>query len=149
MEGMGVVASPGFQSSGPMRQIAEWEAFRRLPIDAGPTRSISIPLPQRNRFLIAGSTILFLLCLVPPLHGRDHKRRVAPENYGLVFSTEITSPESEVVRAGEAVVNNGIIQGSREFSKDTYVEKASAAASSPLFPDWKEPGKVYYKVRTG
>ncbi len=45
-------------------------------------------------------------------------------------------------------MNNGIIQGSKEFSKDQYIEKATTATSSPLFPEWKEPGKVYYKVRT-
>jgi hypothetical protein len=146
---MGIVASPRFQSPRLMRQIAEWEAFRPLPVDAGPTRSISIRLPQDNRFLIAVSTILFLLCVVSPLHGRDHKRKVPSEGYGLVFSTEITSPESDVVRAVEAIVNNGIIQGSKEFNKDKYIENASAATSSLLFPDWKEPGKVYYKVRTG
>jgi len=44
-------------------------------------------------------------------------------------------------------VNNGIIQGSKEFNKDQYIEKATAATSSPLFPEWKGPGKVYYKVR--
>ena len=57
------------------------------------------------------------------------------------FSTEITSPEGEVVKAVEAVVNDGVIQGSKEFSKDKYIEKASPADSSPLFPEWKEPGK--------
>jgi hypothetical protein len=146
---MGIVASPRFQSPGLMRQIAEWEAFRPLPTDAGPTRSISIRLPQDNRSLIAVSTILTLLCVVSPLHGRDHKTKVPSEGYGLVFSTEITSPESDVVRAVEAIVNNGTIQGSKEFNKDKYIENASAATSSLLFPDWKEPGKVYYKVRTG
>ena len=49
----------------------------------------------------------------------------------------------------EDVVNDGIIQGSKEFNKDKYIEKASPATSSPLFPEWKEPGNVYYKVRTG
>ena len=45
-------------------------------------------------------------------------------------------------------MNNGIIQGSKEYNKDKYVENATAATSSPFFPEWKEPGKVYYKVRT-
>ena len=77
------------------------------------------------------------------------KRKVASEDYGLGFSTEIAAPENEVVKAVEAIVNNGIIQGSKEFNKDQYIENATAATSSPLFPQWKEPGKVYYKVRTG
>jgi hypothetical protein len=146
-QGMGV-ATLGFQSLEHVRQIAGWKAFRRLSLAVGTSRSLATRLPQRDQFLIAVSAIFFL-CMVPPLHGREHKRKVASENYGLVFSTEITSPESEVLNAVEVIVNNGIIQGSKEFSKDKYIEHASAAASSPLFPEWKEPGKVYYKVRTG
>jgi hypothetical protein len=47
----------------------------------------------------------------------------------------------------EAVAGDGIIQGSKEFSKDQYIEHAAAAEASPLFPAWKDPGKVFYKVR--
>jgi len=148
-QGMGVVAAPGFQSPAHMRRIAGWKASRRSSIALGTGRSLATRLPQRNQFLITGSAILFLLWIAPPLHGREHKRKVASEDYGSVFSTEITSPESEVLKAVEAIVNNGIIQGSKEFSKDKYIENAGAAASSPMFPEWKEPGKVYYKVRTG
>jgi hypothetical protein len=104
---------------------------------------------RRNPFVIAVPAILFLLWAVPLLQGREHKRKITSENYGLVFSTEIASPESEVLKAVEAIANNGIIQGSKEFNKDKYIENADAAASSPLFPEWKELGKVYYKVRTG
>ena len=146
---MGEVAAPGFQSPGHVRQIAGWNVFCRSSIAVGTTRSLATRVLQSNQFLIAGSAILFLLWMVPPLHGREHKRKVASEIYGLVFSTEITSPESEVLKAVEAIVNNGIIQGSKEFNKDKYIENAGAAASSPMFPEWKEPGKVYYKVRTG
>jgi len=98
---------------------------------------------------MAVSAILFLLWACSPLHGGEHKKKIATEDHGLGFSTEISLPESEVLPAVEAIVNNGIIQGSKEYSKDKYIENASAAASSPLFPEWKEPGKVYYKIRTG
>jgi hypothetical protein len=97
----------------------------------------------------AVSAILFLLGTAPPLHGREHKRKISSQDYGLGFSTEISSPENEVLQAVEAIVNNGIIQGSKEYNKDKYIEHASAATSSPWFPEWKEPGKVYYKVRSG
>ena len=36
-----------------------------------------------------------------------------------------------------------------EYNKDKYIDKATAATSSTLFPEWKEPGTVFYKVRTG
>ena len=73
--------------------------------------------PQRNPFVITVFVIVFLLWAAPALHGRGHKRKIASEDYGLGFSTEIASPESEVVKAVEAIVNNGIIQGSKEFNK--------------------------------
>ena len=92
--------------------------------------------------------MLWWLSAVPVLHGREHKRKLKAEDYGLGFSTEIAAPESEVLQAVEDVVNDGIIQGSQEFSKDKYVESATPADSSSLFPEWKGPGQVYYKVRT-
>jgi hypothetical protein len=107
-----------------------------------------IGLQQRNPLPVAAATIFLLVFAVPLLHAREHKRKVSAADYGLVFSTEIAAPESEVVKAVEMVVNNGIIQGSKEFNKDKYIENASIATSSPLFPAWKEPGQVYYKVRT-
>jgi hypothetical protein len=52
-----------------------------------------------------------------------------------------------VVQAVEAVVNDGMIQGSKEYNKDKFVDKAVSAASSPLFAEYKGPGKAFYKVR--
>jgi len=90
-------------------------------------------------------SLSWLALVVAPAGAREHKKR---EDYGMTFSTEVTAPESEVLQAVEAVVDDGIIQGSFEYNKDKYIEKATAAASSSLFPQWKEPGTVFYKVRT-
>jgi hypothetical protein len=103
---------------------------------------------RRNHLVIAVFSTLLLVSAGPTLHSREHRRKIKTEDYGLGFSTEIASPESEVLQAVEAIVNDGIIQGSKEYNKDKYIENASSASSSPLFPEWKEPGKVYYKVRT-
>jgi hypothetical protein len=89
--------------------------------------------------------VLWLVCAVAPLCGREHKKR---EHYGSGFSAEIAAPESEVLQAVEAVIEDGIIQGSTEYNKDKYIERATVASSSPLFPEWKDSGKVFYKVRT-
>jgi len=91
-------------------------------------------------------SLLLLLGAVLPLYGREHKKR--KEDYGLGFSVEIPASESEVLEAVGAVVNDGIIQGSKEYNKDQYIEKAAPATSSSLFPAWTGPGKVFYKVRT-
>lgn len=106
----------------------------------------SSPAHTSRGLALAALSLFLLVCAVPSLHSREHKKR--KEDYGLGFSTEIEAPESEVVQAVEAVVNDGIIQGSKEYNKDKYIENATPAVSSTLFPEWKEPGKVYYKVRT-
>ena len=80
-----------------------------------------------------------------PLHGREHKAR--KQDYGSGFSSEIEVPESEVLQAIDDVINDGIIQGSKEYNKDKYIDKASPVTSSSLFPEWTGPGKAFYKVR--
>jgi hypothetical protein len=132
-----------------MRRIARWKAFRRLSLATGARGPLAKRPARRNYVATAVLSALFLLSAVPPLRGYEHKRKVRTEDYGLGFSTEISSPESEVLQAVEAIVNDGIIQGTKEYNKDKYIENASSVTSSPLFPEWKEPGRVYYKVRTG
>jgi hypothetical protein len=92
--------------------------------------------------------LLWVFCLtfaVTPVHSRDHKKH---EDFGIGLSTEVAAPEREVIEAVEAIVDNGIIQGSFEYNKDKYIDKANAVTSSSLFPEWKEAGTVFYKVRT-
>jgi hypothetical protein len=115
-------------------------------VDAGEYVLARIDSPAYRRGL-ARSVLLFvfLASAVSPLAARGRKKH---EDFGLGFSTEVSAPENEVLQAVEAVVDDGIIQGSFEYNKDKYIEKANAVASSSLFPEWKEPGTVFYKVRT-
>jgi hypothetical protein len=99
----------------------------------------------RRSLAIALLALVWFLSAVP-LQSREPKRK--KEDYGQGLTTEISAPESEVLEAVEAVVNNGIIQGSKEYNKDQYIERAAPATSSPLFPAWAGPGKVFFKVRT-
>src|SRR5271169_3321407 len=98
------------------------------------------------RLALVAALLGALLNLAPSLHGREQKKKKA--DYGIGLSTEISSPEYMVVQAVQAVVNDGIIQGSKEYNKDKFVDKASPATSSSLFEEWKGPGKAFYKVRT-
>ena len=98
-----------------------------------------------SRLALVLLALSWLVVAVAPAGAREHKKR---ENYGMTFSTEVTAPESEVLQAVESVVDDGIIQGSFEYNKDKYIEKATAATGSSLFPQWKEPGTVFYKIRT-
>jgi hypothetical protein len=97
-----------------------------------------------RRLALAMLSVFWLALAVAPLGGHRKKK----EEYGLSFSTEVAAPESEVLQAVEAIVDDGIIQGSFEYNKDKYIEHATAAESSPLFPQWKDPGTIFYKIRT-
>jgi hypothetical protein len=141
-------AAPGFQSFRHMNQATRWKRFRGMLRAGGECRPADNRSARLKWLTMSLFTALWLLVAVSPLYGREHKRKVKAEDYGLGFSTEISSPESEVLQAVEAIVNDGIIQGSKEYDKDKYIENASPAASTSLFPEWKGPGKVYYKVRT-
>jgi SH3 domain-containing protein len=113
----------------------------------------AVPSPSRVKkptrrsacaWLPAGVVALFLLTLVAPSHARDRKKK---EDFGMGFSTQLSSPEDVVVQAVQAVVNDGMIEGSKEYNKDKFVDKAMAAESSSLFAAYTGPGKAFYKVR--
>ncbi|HZR57817.1 MAG TPA: hypothetical protein VFA74_13160 [Terriglobales bacterium] len=97
-------------------------------------------------FLGCVALILSAIACTSNLQAREKEKK---PDYGFGLSMEIPAPESEVVDAVEDVVNDGIIQGSKEYNKDQYIESATAVQSSPLFPKWTGAGKVFYKVRTG
>ena len=94
---------------------------------------------------LAAIFILLSLFTVPLAHGRQKKLR--KEDYGHGFSTEIVAPQAEVIQAVQTVINDGIIEGSKEYLKDKYIMNASPADSSSLLPAPNGPGQVFYKVR--
>lgn len=110
------------------------------------TKSKSVPGDPFYRIgLAVAAFFVLLLFAVLPLHGSEHKKK---EDFGAGFSIEISAPEAEVLQAVASVVNDGIIEGSLEYNKDKYIQNAVPATSSTLFPGWKDPGTVFYKVRT-
>ena len=88
--------------------------------------------------------VLWLTFGVATLWAREHKKK---PDFGTGFSAEIAAPEDVVRQAVEAVVEDGIIRGSAEYSKDQYIEHAGAASSSPLFSDENVSGDALYKIR--
>lgn len=87
--------------------------------------------------------ILLVFALISPVLAREKNSA----QYGVGLIINIPTPISEVTEAVGDVAANGIIRGTKEYAKDEYLSGASAAASTPLFPAWKDPGKVFYKVR--
>lgn len=67
--------------------------------------------------------------------------------YGEGLIVNIPEPVAEVIQVVEEIAGNGIIRGTKEYNKDEYVSGAEAATSTPVFPTWTDPGKVFYKVR--
>lgn len=84
-----------------------------------------------------------LLAAALPLSGRK-KDGI---DYGTGLIVNVPLPEDEVTQAVSDVVQNGIIRGTKEYNKDEYITGAVASASTPLFPEWTDGGKVFYKVR--
>lgn len=147
---MGAVTGPRFQRPGNVSRNAGWKAFPDLPGAVRKCPPAVFCSGRRNCLTVAVLSVLWLLSSFSPLYGREqHRRKPKAEDYGHGVSTEIASPQIEVTQAVEDVVNDGIIQGSKEYNKDKYIESASPVDSTPLFPEWKGPGTAYYKVRTG
>lgn len=103
---------------------------------------------SREHYLLRLHALLGALVVVmwiSPLQAREKAKKV---DYGTGLSVEIESPESEVLQAVEDVADDGIIQGTKEYNKDENISGVSSVASTPLYPAWTGPGKVFYKVRT-
>jgi hypothetical protein len=101
----------------------------------------------RGRLGVALSVVIFAAVICLPLHAA--RKDKTKDQFGAGFTTEVIASKEELVEAVQDVAGNGIIKGSKEYDKDTYISGASPADSSPLFPKWTGPGQVFFKVRTG
>ena len=108
-------------------------------------RITTMGLPRFLSLRFLTLCLLTAAALFPqPLSGRDKKDAV---QYGVGVIVNIPSPEADVVKAVEEVIQNGMIRGTKEYAKDEYLSGATVASDSSLFPAWTEGGKVFYKVR--
>ena len=90
--------------------------------------------------------ILLLLIVTIPAFGIPAREKDAPQ-YGVGFVVNVPFPEDEVSQVVQEIVQNGIIRGTKEYSKDEYLSGAAVPSSTQVFPEWTEAGKVFYKVR--
>jgi len=95
--------------------------------------------------LLCAICLTFLLFPTCPASARD-KKDALPYGMGLVVN--VPAAESDVLKAVEEVVQNGIIRGTKEYAKDEFVTGAAAASDSTLFEPWTDGGRIFYKVRT-
>jgi hypothetical protein len=92
-------------------------------------------------------TFVLALALIPVSLVPASARGKDSTQYGAGLIVNVPFPEAEVTQIVHDVVQNGIIRGTREYNKDQYVNGASEASSTRVFPAWTEGGKVFYKVR--
>jgi hypothetical protein len=109
-------------------------------VDRGPDRAVWFLLSGNH--MTALLLLMILGCALPAL-ARDKNKMV----YGEGLLVEIPQPISEVEPVVEEIAGDGIIHGSKEYEKDEFIAGAKPAESSSLFSQWKEGGKVFYKVR--
>jgi hypothetical protein len=91
--------------------------------------------------------IALMLVLAAALPSAARKKDKVAYGEGLIIN--IPLPEPEVARVVADIAANGIIRGTKEYNKDEFVNGAQPATSSAVFPEWKQGGEIFYKVRTG
>jgi hypothetical protein len=91
--------------------------------------------------------IALMLVLAAALPSAARKKDTVAYGEGLIIN--IPLPEPEVARVVADIAANGIIRGTKEYNKDEFVNGAQPATFSAVFPEWKQGGEVFYKVRTG
>ena len=91
--------------------------------------------------------LALLLVLAAALPSAARKKDQIAWGEGLIVN--IPLPEPEVARVVADIAANGIIRGTKEYNKDEFVNGARPEISSDVFPEWKQGGQIFYKVRTG
>ena len=106
----------------------------------GQLRSKSFTAIQLRIALVAAMSFLLV---IPRLTAREKNKG----EYGAGLIVNVPFPEKEVIQVVEEVAQNGIVRGTKEYNKDQYITGAESVPSTHVFPEWKEGGKVFYKVR--
>jgi hypothetical protein len=105
---------------------------------------VVLGIVRRPCFGLGFGLAWILLALSLPAAAVREKNAV---QYGAGLIVNIPVAESELTQVVQEVAQNGIIRGSKEYSKDEYITGASAVPSTRAFKEWTEGGKVFYKIR--
>jgi hypothetical protein len=120
---------------------------KSLPLGRGQHQIFNVgPAPQSTGlWKTAFFLVVIFFLLTSHLAAASHPKDSSQYGAGLIVNVPFS--EAEVVQVVHDVAQNGIIRGTREYSKDQYVNGATEASSTRVFPEWTEGGKVFYKVR--
>lgn len=108
-----------------------------------PQGSKSADLLKRSSATLVFAAFFVLVAAIP-----STARKKDTVAYGEGLIVNIPLPALEVEQVVQEIAANGIIRGTKEYNKDEFVSGAQPANSSSVFPEWKQSGKVFYKVRT-
>jgi hypothetical protein len=127
-------------------------ALRKFLAQIGRSRIVvSRRGPHETGWLCRASAVSPLLAIVTALFLAGSSLAGAREKdgvqYGAGLITNVPFPVDQVTQVVRDVVQNGIIQGTKEYNKDQYVSGAISVASTRLFPKWEAGGQVFYKER--
>jgi hypothetical protein len=102
---------------------------------------------SRSLFATVRPSLLIALCLLVQAASLSAREKPSKENYGMGLIVDVPASEQELLDAVQAVADDGIIEGSKEYNKDEYISGAEIAADSPVFPKWTGPGKIFFKIK--
>jgi hypothetical protein len=91
--------------------------------------------------------IVLVFCVATAYLSALAPREKDSVQYGAGLIVNVPFLEGEVSQVVQETVQNGIIRGTKEYSKDEYISGAEAASSTRVFPTWTDGGRVFYKVR--
>lgn len=63
------------------------------------------------------------------------------------FAIDLPNSEADVVSVVRSVVDDHVIRGTYIYEREKILNDAVAETSSSYFGPWKDPGRVFYKVR--
>lgn len=136
----------------PGGRIACTEIISEKATDSRPTTTRStVHEAVRNLAGVAGAglgrgavflAIAFGLVLWPAAVDAKEKETSNPG-----FVVEFAAPSRDVLQALQEVLEDETIHGTFMFDKDQNLTGASVVSSTPLFGQWDDDGKVFYKVK--
>ena len=116
--------------------------FRQFPVSGN-----LISKGDLRRFSTIYLGVIVVLALASGAFAGLAKEKKDATQYGMGLVVNLPLSESVVTQVVEETIQNGIIRGTKEYTKDEYLTGATAASSSRVFPESSEGGKVFYKIR--
>lgn len=101
---------------------------------------------SRSRIMRGLAMVAGILLFLSPEGSWAAKEKDSAQ-YGAGLVINVPFAQDQVLQVVQEVAQNGLIRGTKEYTKDEYVKGATEVPSTKVFSDWAEGGKVFYKVR--